>query len=61
MDSITNIFDGSQLRVGDICRQTLGRMGHIDEHMHVKFFTEDDSVSDIKAFGDISPEFNSAR
>lgn len=22
---------------------------------------EDDSVSDIKAFGDISPEFNSAR
>ena len=27
MDSITNIFDGSQLRVGDICRQTLGRMG----------------------------------
>lgn len=27
MDSITNIFDGSQLRIGDICRQTLGRMG----------------------------------
>ena len=27
MDSITNIFDGSQLRVGNICRQTLGRMG----------------------------------
>lgn len=24
-------------------------------------YTEDDSVSDIKAFGDISPEFNSAR
>lgn len=27
MDSITNILDGSQLRIGDICRQTLGRMG----------------------------------
>lgn len=27
MDFITNIFDGSQLRIGDICRQTLGRVG----------------------------------
>ena len=33
-------------------------MAHIDEHMKVKFFTEDDSVSDIKAIGDISLEAN---
>ena len=33
-------------------------MAHIDDNMKVKFFTEDDSVSDIKAIGDISPEAN---
>lgn len=49
---------------GDICLVSdehgeIVAMAHIDEHMKVKFFTEDDSVSDIKAIGDISLEANS--
>lgn len=48
---------------GDIClvsdeKGEIVAMAHIDEHMKVKFFTEDDSVSDIKAIGDISLEAN---
>ncbi len=48
---------------GDIClvsdeKGEIVAMAHIDEHMKVKFFTEDDSVSDIKAIGDISLEVN---
>lgn len=51
---------------GDIClvsdeREEIVAMAHINDNMCVKFFTEDDSVSDIKAFGDVSPEFNSVR
>lgn len=49
---------------GDIClvsdeRKEIVAMAHINDNMCVKFFTEDDSVSDIKAIGDVSPEFNS--
>lgn len=48
---------------GDIClvsdeKGEIVAMAHIDDNMKVKFFTEDDSVSDIKAIGDISPEMN---
>lgn len=32
--------------------------GDIDDNMKVKFFIEDNSVSDIKAIGDISLEAN---
>lgn len=49
---------------GDIClvsdeREEIVAMAHINDNMCVKFFTEDDSVSDIKAIGDVSPELNS--
>lgn len=48
---------------GDIClvsdeKGEIVAMAHIDEHMKVKFFTEDDSLSNIKAIGDISTEMN---
>lgn len=48
---------------GDIClvsdeKGEIVAMAHIDDNMKVKFFTEDDSVSDIKAIGDISLEAN---
>ena len=48
---------------GDIClvsdeKGEIVAMAHIADTMKVKFFTEDDSVSDIKAIGDISPEAN---
>lgn len=33
-------------------------MAHIDDNMKVKFFTEDDSLLDIKSIGDISSEIN---
>lgn len=47
---------------GDIClvsdeREEIVAMAHINDNMCVKFFTEDDSVSDIKAIGDVSTEF----
>lgn len=47
---------------GDLClvsddRDEIVAMAHINDNMCVKFFTEDDSVSDIKAIGDVSNEF----
>lgn len=48
---------------GDICLVSdehgeIVAMAHIDDGMRVKFFTEDNSLSDIKAIGDVSPEIN---
>lgn len=60
--TIKYLRNQSEVR-GDIClvsdeKGEIVAMAHIDEHLKVKFFTEDDSVSDIKAIGDISPEVN---
>lgn len=48
---------------GDIClvadeKGEIVAMAHIDDNMKVKFFTEDDSLLDIKSIGDISSEIN---
>lgn len=48
---------------GDICmvfneQQEIVAMAYINEFNKVSFFTEDNSISDIKPLGDISPEVN---
>lgn len=48
---------------GDIClvfdeKGEIVAMAHIDDNMKVKFFTEDDSLLDIKSIRDISSEIN---
>lgn len=48
---------------GDIClvsdeKGEIIAMAHVDDNMKVKFFTEDDSLLDIKSIGDISSEIN---
>lgn len=60
--TVKYLLKQSEVR-GDIClvsdaKGEIVAMAHIDDNMKVKFFTEDDSVSDIKAIGDISPEAN---
>lgn len=51
---------------GDTCmvfndKQELIAMAYIDEHLKVKFFTEDDSINCIRQLGDISPEVNEVK
>lgn len=48
---------------GDLCmvfndKQELVATAYIDENLKVSFFTEDDSINEIKPLGDISPEMN---
>lgn len=62
--TISYLRKQSEVR-GDICMVSTAQgevvaMAHIDDNNQVKFFTEDFTVNDIKAFGDISPEMNEA-